>query len=118
MVQNKENLSERDGILYQCRRDLQLFISLQEEQPFIIDEEAPEKIEANPFSKLVYLQIAMLNNRGVILHSIGKEKEAQACFEMAYQERQYDFSINEEQSKICLKSSISYIVIKSFNILF
>lgn len=97
-MQNRENITERDGVLYDCRRDLQLFISMQDEQPFIIDEDAPEKEESNTFSKLIYLQVAMLNNRGVILYYLGKERDAQVCFELAYQQRQYDFSLEEERS--------------------
>ena len=97
-MQNLDSISERDGILFECRRDLQLFISMQDEQPFIIDEDPPAKEEANTFSKLIYLQVAMLNNRGVILFTMGKERDAQVSFELAYQQRQYDYSIYEETS--------------------
>lgn len=97
-MQNRENISEKDGVLFDCRRDLQLFISMQEEQPFMIDEDAPEKEEPNTFSKLIYLQVAMLNNRGGILYYLGRERDAHECFELAYQQRQYDFSLDEERS--------------------
>lgn len=94
------SLSENDGVLYECRRDLQQFISFQDGEEFIIDQNPEPKSEHSLFSGLIYLQVALLNNRGVILKKLGRDKEADACFEIAEQQRKYDISLQEELSKI------------------
>lgn len=92
-------------MLFDCRRDLQQFISLQDGEDFIIDENVEPKSEHTAFSILVYLQIALLNNRGVILHQIGRKKEARVCFEIAEQQRKYDISLQEELSRLLVIQS-------------
>ena len=85
--------------MYKNRVDLQRFISLQEDEEYIIGENLPEKDELTTFAKLVYLQITLLNNRGVILHSLGKIRDAEMCLEIAQQQRNYDVTLDEEKSK-------------------
>lgn len=99
MARYLENLTENDGVLYECRRDLQQFITYQDGEELVLDQNPESKSEHSAFSGLIYLQVALLNNRGVILKKLGRHKEADACFEIAEQQRKYDISLQEELSR-------------------